>query len=215
MMKRPGFGIFGERSLTLVGAPFPDLASAEAAQRNLTRDAELDGEVILVGPEDPLTAMKLEPEPRGIWYTMLRTHAFFGVAGFALGLLASAALWWSGWPAARLNAGYMTLFVTVLFTFADGMLGGLPTLRPDHAMAIRELRRALKHRQSAVLVRPTSENHPKLAMQRLQQCGASPLRSFQDLQAAGLAARRIGIRRRPRRPPVRRACVPAGVAAAA
>jgi hypothetical protein len=178
MMKRTPLRFFGERSQTLVGAPFPDFESADAAQRSLTRDAALVGEVIVVGPDDPLTAIKLEPEQRGIWYTMLRTHAVFGAAGVVLGLLASAALWLTQWPAVRLNPGYTTLFVTVLFTFAGGMLGGLLTLRPDHAMVIRKLRRALKHRQWAVVVRPTSEEHTELAMQRLQQCGASPLRSF-------------------------------------
>lgn len=58
------------------------------------------------------------------------------------------------------------------------MLGGLLTLRPDHAVVIRTLRRALKQHQWAVVVRPTSEAHAALAMNRLQQCGAEPLRSF-------------------------------------
>lgn len=177
-MKARWLRIFGERSLTLIGALFPDFASADAAQRSLKRDAALVGEVMMIGPDDRLTAMKIEPEQKGIWGTLWRSHVVLGVGGFLLGLLASAALWASGWSAARLKPGYTTLFITVLFSFAGGMLGGLLTLRPDHARVIGKLRRALNQRQWAVVVRPTRAEHAALAMEPLQQLGAGPLRSF-------------------------------------
>ena len=175
---RNRFTLFGERSLTLIGAVFPDSGSARAAEHALERDAALNGEVAVIGPDDPLTALKLEPETHGIWKTAIRSHAVLGLVGLALGLLAALLLQATGWPAAVSSFGYLLLFLGVMGAFAGMLIAGMITLRPDHGIVIRQLREALARRHWALVVRPRSEDHALRAMERLQALGASPLRSL-------------------------------------
>ncbi len=169
--------IFGERSLTLIGAVFPDFESARLAKKMLEREPALDGEVALVGPDDPQWAKKFEPESAGIWRTALRSHAVLGALGVALGILCAFALA-AAWEPAALSLGYAVLFLGVLGGFSGMLWAGLLTLRPDHGWVIRQLREALKRRRWTVVVRPLDEPRAELAMQCLSGAGAEPLRSF-------------------------------------
>jgi hypothetical protein len=168
---------FGERSLTLVAADFEDRTSAERAAETLKRDPELDGEVAVIRPGDPLTSRKLEPEQRGIWWTLVRSHIVFGIAGAAAG--AAIALMLIGtWAAAADSPGFVTLFVTVMGAFFGMMIAGLVTLRPDHGIVIRQVREALGKGRYAVVVRPLDELRAQVAMARLRRFGAAPMRSL-------------------------------------
>ena len=78
--------LFGERSLTLVAASFDSHGAAERAAYALKQSTGLDGEVAVIDPGDPLARRKLEPEQRGLWTTLLRSHLILGVAGVAVGV---------------------------------------------------------------------------------------------------------------------------------
>ena len=173
----PVLNLFGERSLTLVGAEFPDLASASAAARALEADAMVEGEVAVVGPGDPRAAARFEPEPAGILGTALRSHAILGVAGALTGLV-GAAYAVGSWQAAASSPGLTAVFMGVMGTFFGMIVAGLITLRPDHALIIARLRRALARGRWAVVVRPFSERIAHRAMVTLRSAGANPVRSF-------------------------------------
>lgn len=172
------WSLFGERSLTLVAASFPNRWQARAAADALRRDSELDGEVAVVGPEDTQVARKFEPEQTGIWCTMLRAHLILGVAGAAAGALAAVAFVMAGWPAASHSPGFLLLFLSVMGAFVGMMVGGLLTLRPDHGVVIRAMRAALRRREWAVVVRPLSRVQVDAAVAGLERAGSRPLRSF-------------------------------------
>lgn len=170
--------IFGERSLTLVGASFPDFESAHHAKSLLERRPALDGEVALIGPDDPHAGMKFEPEQAGIWKTAIRSHVVLGLLGALAGAVGAWGLAVADWQAATLSIGYATLFLAVVGGFAGMILAGLLTIRPDHGYVIRRLREALKRRRWAVVVRPLKRSHAPVAMEELRRVGAAPLRSL-------------------------------------
>jgi len=169
--------IFGERSLTLIGASFGSFSAADRARRLLEREPSLGGEVSLLTPDDPLAALKLEPEHAGIWRTMIKSHVVLGAGGALLGALAAA--WVTGaWPGAMLSPGYTLLFLTVLGAYAGMLLAGLLTLRPDHGYVIRRLRDSIARHHWAVVVRPSSRPRARLALRRLRGLGVEPVSSF-------------------------------------
>lgn len=163
---------FGERSLTLVAADFDDRASALAAASTLP-----DEEVSVIAPGDPLVASKLEPDQRGIWRTMIRSHLILGVAGALVGLAASWALT-ANWAAAAGSPGFTALFAGVMGAFAGMIIAGALTLRPDHGLVIRRVHAALRRGRWAVVVRPLDAAHTQATLSALRAAGAHPMRSF-------------------------------------
>lgn len=169
---------FGEKSLTLVAATFNDQKTAEGAAAHLQAMPGLDGKVSVVRPGDPAAARKFEPDSRGIWRTMLRSHVVLGLAG-ALGGL-GVALWLLAWPwEAALGSPAFTVGVSVVIGAFIGMMGGgLITLRPDHSLPIRDIRSRLKAGDWAVVVRPHDESAAQAAFESLQAEGGAPVRSL-------------------------------------
>jgi hypothetical protein len=172
-----GLNPIGEASRTLVAASFDDAAQAEAVASTLKSDPQVDGEVSVIAPGDPLAARKMEPEQRGIWRTLRRGHLVFGAAGVLLGLVVSF-IAIRQWAAAADSPGFTVLFITVLGAFFGLMVGGLITLRPDHDAVIQQVRAALERGQWAVVVRPLSDACARNALSTLEKAGATPLRSL-------------------------------------
>jgi hypothetical protein len=172
------FSPFGEKSLTLVAATFGDQQAAELAAAHLRSVPDLDGEVSVIHPGDPLAARKFEPDQRGIWRTMLRSHLVLGGVGALLGM--GLALWLiaAPWQAATVSPGLTLTVAVVLGSFIGMMAGGLLTLRPDHGIAIRDISSRLKTGHWAVVVRPMNEVAAKIAFQRLEADGGAAVRSL-------------------------------------
>lgn len=170
--------LFGERSLTLVAAAFNDRQRAETAASILKEDPDLYGQVAIVQPGDKHVGRKLEPENRGIWRTLVRSHVILGIGGLCVGLAVAAFLVALPWPAAADSPWFTALFAGVMGAFIGGMLGGLVTLRPDHGIVIRQVRDRLAHGQCAVIVHPLSESRAKDAFDILQGAGGAPVRSL-------------------------------------
>lgn len=163
---------FGERSLTLVAADFDDRASALAAASTLP-----DEEVAVIAPGDPQVARKLEPDQRGIWWTMIRSHLILGTGGLLLGLAAAWVLT-TTWAAAASSPGFTALFAAVMGAFMGMMIAGALTLRPDHGLVIRHVRTALRRGRWAVVVHPVDGLQTRAALSALRAAGAEPMRSF-------------------------------------
>jgi hypothetical protein len=170
--------VFGERSLTVVAAAFDDRRHAESAADDLRRKIDNIGHVAVVSPDDTEVARKMEPEQRGIWRTLLRSHLILGIAGVLAGLLVAIGLVIAPWPAAADSPGLTALFAGTLGGFLGMMAGGLVTLRPDHGAVIRSMRGKLKHGQWGVVARPTSEASAERAVAALASAGGDPVRSL-------------------------------------
>jgi hypothetical protein len=168
----------GEESLTLVAATFGNQQAAEGAAASLRTVPDLAGTVSVVRPGDPQAARKFEPDHRGIWRTMVRSHIVLGVIGALLGLGLS---WWLialPWEAAAGSPILTTVAIVMFSTFAGMMVGGLLTLRPDHSVPIRDIRSRMSDGQWAVVVRPTDPACAQAAFERLEALGGTPVRSL-------------------------------------
>lgn len=177
--------LFGERSLTNVAALYGDRQVAQAAAERLVRTAGLQqAQVRLLSPSDARVARQeifgraLEPEQRGIWHTLLRTHAVGGVLGFALGLL----VYWafvSGNNAAVLASPRISFTAIVFLATAFGlMVGGFVALRPDRIALITNVRRALRSGSWAVVVHPLDDDEVERVMQMLEDGSQRVIRSL-------------------------------------
>lgn len=176
-MSTSTLSLFGEDSLTLVAAAFRDQRRAERVARALDRTPALHHRVALVAPDDPAAGRKFEPEQRGIWRTLVRSHVILGVAGLAAGLLAAAWLVQS-WSAAAHSPWFTAMFAGTLGAFFGMLLAGLLTLRPDRSVVIRNMRDQMQKGKWAVVVHPQDVSAARRSFSMLQRAGGSPERSL-------------------------------------
>jgi len=170
--------LFGERSLTVVAAAFNHRQHAESVADNLRRQIDKIGTVAVVSPGETEVAREMEPEQRGIWRTLVRSHLILGVGGILFGLFVAMALVLAPWPAAAASPALAALFAGTLGGFLGMMAGGLVTLRPDHGAVIRSMRARLKVGQWGVVARPMDEAGAERAYAALANAGGAPVRSL-------------------------------------
>lgn len=167
---------FGEKSLTLVAGVFDTASTAERLAAQLRLEPGLH--TVVVHPDDAQIARKLEPEEKGIWRTLLYSHALFMPLGAAIGALIAFGLILGQWPGAA-SAPLMTLlFLSLVGAFFGGFLAGLLTLRPDHGIVIRQVRAALRRGRHAVIVHPLNELRARKAVAAIERAGAAAVRSL-------------------------------------
>jgi hypothetical protein len=177
--------VFGERSLTKVAGLYASRRQAAAAARHLRETGALDApQIMLVGPPDgasyagPAFSRKLEPEPLGIWRTLIRAHIFGGLAGVALGVVLYLSLVLSD-NAAILSSPASSLVAIVFFNALLGLLlGGLLSLRPDHLRVIGAVRRAIQQGRWAIVVHPLNQRQADLALSELRDRSYRVVRSL-------------------------------------
>ena len=177
--------LFGERSLTKVAALVADVAEADAAAEALLRDTDLDrSQVCTLRPEDArasrraLRARKFEPEQRGIVHTLIRTHVTLGIAGAVAGIVLFALLRAAGVPLIAASPWASALVIAGFGAVFGMMVGGLVSLRPDHAMLFDELRRGLEHGRFAVVAHPLNSVQADAAQRCLVARGHEVVRSL-------------------------------------
>jgi small-conductance mechanosensitive channel len=150
-MSRGGFDmndsiIHGERYPARVAATFDSRDEARRAAEHLLSETELSSDQVrLIDPSDASVAQTIEPEKRGIWRTLVRSHLVLGFVGLTVGLVVAAGLLIA--DMAFVNAQPMMVIVSLaVFGLVLGLLaGGLATLRPDHSriyMMTRDAARA-------------------------------------------------------------------------
>jgi hypothetical protein len=174
----PAMRLFGERSLTLVAATFGDRGSAVRAADALRALSSRKLGIFLVSPRDPRLGRKMEPESHGIWHTLLRSHAWLGLLGPVVGLVAAALVLATGWPAA-LASPNATLAVGAVYGIFVGLLAaGVLTLRPDRARVIAQVREASDQGHWSVVSHPVSAHDAEVARDTLATGGGHVMRSL-------------------------------------
>lgn len=167
---------FGEKSVTLVAGVFDTASTAERVAAQLRFQPGLH--TVVIHPDDTKITRKLEPEEKGIWRTLLRSHAFFLPLGACIGAGVAYGLIQSGWPGAASSPLLATLFLSLIGAFFGGFLAGLLTLRPDHGIVIRQVRAALRCGRHAVVIHPLNELRARTAMAAIEKAGAAAVRSL-------------------------------------
>ncbi len=167
--------IFGERSLTKVAGIYSTAQGAEDARVRVLRGGDwADGQVVLLTPADArmsrrgIMARKMEPESIGIWRTILRAHLFTAIVGLAVGAGAWGLLMYRGNGLIRGSPGLSFITFAFFGTVFGLMLGGLISLRPDHARLITVVRSALRSGRWAAVVHPFDEKQAEEAVELLR-----------------------------------------------
>ena len=178
-------GMFGEQSVTKVVGLFGTQKDAEAvASKARSLPGMLPTQVRLLGPQDAKVShseffgRSLQPEQRGIFKTIFRTHAITGLAGGVIGLLLYAWLYTIGQP--MVASSPVVAFIAFLnFGIVSGMIvGGLLALRPDHVKLITSVRSALAGNRWALVLHPVNEAQVQAAKALLIASGAETLSTF-------------------------------------
>jgi hypothetical protein len=149
--------VTGEVSNSKLAAVFASRAAAAEAVDALVAGTDVEAtQVKLIAPGERDIGIKLEPEGRNIWRTIVVSHARLGVLGAFAGLVLFAVLTWIG-VAFVVNSPWAAAGVCLFFGAIAGlMLGGLVSLRPDHTPYIAAARAARDHGQTTVLVHALS-----------------------------------------------------------
>lgn len=163
----------GEVSNSKLAAVFPSIAAAREAAAELPAAAGLEAaQVRVIAPGEPDADVKLEPEGRGIWRTIVIAHVKLGLAGAALGILAFAAMMWAGLPFVT-RSPVAAAVATVAFATVGGLLlGGLVAIRPDHDRYVQAARDAMEAERCTVVVHALSREQQQRARAFLEGRGA-------------------------------------------
>jgi len=167
--------IFGERSLTKVAGVYPTAQGAEDARARVRRGgAWADGQVVLLTPADAkmsrreIMAKKMDPESSGILRTILRAHLFTAFVGIAVGVGAWGMLMSMGNRLIGGSPGLSFMAFAFFGTVFGLMLGGLISLRPDHARLITIVRSALRSGHWVAVAHPFNEKQADEAVNLLR-----------------------------------------------
>ena len=150
--------VFGEESITKVVGVYSDRASALTARERL---AAMKMATVLLQPSDArwrardFLSRSFEPESRGIWHSLIRTHLLAGMIGLALGLCIWGVLNAQGVSMVTSSPMLSLMFIAFFAAMMGLMVGGLLALRPDHSVVFEELRSALRDGSYAVVAHPT------------------------------------------------------------
>lgn len=176
---KPSVSITGEHQAHKVAAIFETESDANGVAQTLSQDTSLDDEqVIVVTPHDQHQGEALEPENKGIWHTLLRSHLWLGVggaiAGFILFLILSAA-----------GVGFIvqnTMAAAAVLAALGGVLGlllaGGVTLRPDHTPYVVKAQTALTKGKYVLTVHASSSEQLKEATTVLKNRNVKLVRSI-------------------------------------
>ncbi len=143
----------GEVSNSKVAAVFASQAEARHVAAAVTEALSLDAaQVRVIAPGEPHPGRKLEPEPRGIWHTIVVAHLKLGVAGGIAGLVVFAVLLGVDVPFVASSPVAAALVLLFFGTVAGLLLGGLVALRPDHDRYVLAARDAMAEGNTTVVV---------------------------------------------------------------
>lgn len=149
--------VTGEVSNSKLAAVFASHAAAVAAVDALVAGTDIQApQVKLIAPGERDIGLKLEPEGRNIWRTVIVSHARLGLLGAFAGLLLFALLTWLG-VAFVVNSPWAAAGVCLFFGAIAGlMLGGLVSLRPDHSPYVAAARDARDEGRTTLVVHALS-----------------------------------------------------------
>ena len=178
-------GLFGERSLTKLAAVFPTEITARETARRMAADAGLaPGQIRVLGPDAArlsrrsLLSAAEEPEPSGIWRTLLRAHVVLGALGAVAGWAVCMGFMAAGNPAVT-NSPRASMAVIAALGLVFGLLaGGLVALRPDHAQLFASIRSSLESGSWVVIAHPLNARQTAQASEIIVAAGRQVLRTF-------------------------------------
>lgn len=167
-----------EKHTGRVAAVFGDEVSANAAKQKLIDNGISSKVISIVKPDDSAISMKIEPESRGIYKGIIKSHGWLGLIGMIVGALIATALVLSGPEMTQSNPLY-TYFVFVFFGAMFGMMiAGAISLRPDHDPLITKTVEASHEHHWTVIVQTDDGDEIDLVKKLLEGSAISMSETF-------------------------------------
>lgn len=161
--------VSGEAIDHKLAAVFDNDADAQHSAEAVLEATSLDpDQVKVVRPGDTHPGWELEPEDRGIWRTLVRSHLWLGLLGALTGLAVFMVLFMIGVGFIVDNGLVAAAVLAALFAVLGLLLAGLVTLRPDHMPYIVTAQSALRAGKTVVAVHARDRNQLKEARKELQ-----------------------------------------------
>lgn len=178
---KPAKSLSGEKIDHKATAIFDNEADAEkAAWAVLDATSLEDNQVFVIRPEDhdENKELKLEPEPEGMWKTIIRSHVWLGLVGAGAGVVLILILSAFGIPFITQNF-VVALALAVAFLAVIGMMfGGLVTSRPDHMPYMAKANSALQKGQYVLTVHAATADQLKEAKAELNKKHIKAIRTL-------------------------------------
>lgn len=172
-------GLSGERSDHKVAGIFQNQEAAKLAATSLESSMAIGADRIeFLNAETAESGRALEPESHGIWKTMVRSHVWLALVGAVVGVIVFAFMWVGGVHFVVANP-YWSLGLLIVFPAVGGaMVGGLITLRPDHAPYLLQTREAIKAGRHVLAVQAKSPAEMQQIDELLRERGAKTVSSL-------------------------------------
>ncbi|WP_027328265.1 hypothetical protein [Marinimicrobium agarilyticum] len=171
--------VTGEAIDHKLAAVFGTDAEAKKAAEAVLKVTSLEqDQVQIVRPGDTQAGWELEPEDRGIWRTLVRSHIWLGAVGAVIGLGAFLLLFSVGVGFVANNGFAAAAVLTALGAVFGLMAGGLVTLRPDHAPYLVTAQSALRRGKTVVAVHARNRAQLEAASKELQRWSGKTVSSF-------------------------------------
>lgn len=152
MMERR-MGLTGEESDHKVAGIFGHAERLQECRDQLVRSIErVEQRLEPLEPGQESPAWLLEPEPRGIWHTLVRAHLWLSLAGVVAAGLAFAVLIALDVAFVAQNPWASAISLIVFGAIGGALLGGLVTIRPDHTTYIARVRAALDDKRHVLVI---------------------------------------------------------------
>jgi hypothetical protein len=162
--------LHGEHYPARVAAVFDSGEEANRAAEHLVRDTDLARQQVrVIDPTEPSIGQKVEPEKRGIWRTLVRSHLALGLVGLTIGLAVAAGLRIAGLPIVASQPMMVTVSLGAFGLLFGLLAGGLVTLRPDHGRVYLMASDAARARDWVVVALATGKAQRKHARDVLSQ----------------------------------------------
>ncbi|WP_347332867.1 hypothetical protein [Marinimicrobium locisalis] len=155
-----------------------DSEAQESADAVLEATSLEPDQVQIVRPGDTHAGWELEPEDRGIWRTLVRSHLWLGLVGAVVGLSLYLVLFGVGVGFIANNAVVSVIVLTAFGGVFGLMVGGLVTLRPDHMPYIVTAQSALRAGKTVVAVHAHDHGQLEEANRELHRRHAKTVSSF-------------------------------------
>lgn len=162
-----------------VAAVFATEQEAQAVGDFLRQKTDLnDNQVLVMTTSDQHQGRELEPESRGIWKTLVRSHIWLAVVGALAGLLLFIVTYATGVAFVVSNAVWSAALFVIFCSILGMMVAGAVTLRPDHTPYIMKAQAALKEGKAVLTVHASSHAQMVAARELLEQQNADIITSL-------------------------------------
>lgn len=158
-----------EKYSTKIEAIFDSREAALDARRRMVMYTTINSsEVRILSSADDDWQRQIEPETKGIFKTIIKSHYRLALVGLFLGWFVGFSMIVANLPAATSSPFLLLVFMSFLGTMIGLLGGGIVSLRPDHDAVISQARKAIDKGKIVLLAHIKSRKEAEKAKRALE-----------------------------------------------